>query len=275
MTLPIQYAFEGTEVRVVMIQGEPWFVGCDACAALQLDGRSRDYLRMLDDDEKGAHIVRTLGGDQQVQIVNESGLYSLIFKSRKPEAKRFKRWVTHEVLPTLRKHGAYVMPEAQPEAPAQDAPLASHVEADQIVSAGRAFRALFTTARAMGMGRRIAATRANLAALRATGVDLAAELGASGWLDGSDLPTSTRRHYDLQQQIREHLVANDWPQGFSGQQLIEALSLENSKAVQTAVGQCLQLLGYRRTRLSATTKGGIRPYGYTLQQRGLDLEVAA
>ncbi|WP_371369975.1 Bro-N domain-containing protein [Pseudomonas sp. QL9] len=275
MTLPIQYAFEGTQVRIVMVQGEPWFVASDACEALQLDGRSRDYLRMLDDDEKGAHIVRTPGGDQQVQIVSESGLYSLIFKSRKEEAKRFKRWVTHEVLPAIRKHGAYVMPEAQSEAPAQEAPLAAHVEADQIVSAGRAFRALFTSARAMGMGRRLAATRANQAALRATGVDLVAELGASSWLDGADLPTATRRQYDLQQQIREHLASHDWPQGFTSQQLIEALGLEHTKAVQTAAGQCLQLLGYRRVRISSAEKGAIRPYVYVLQQRGLSLEASA
>lgn len=274
MSLPIQYAFEGTEVRVVMINGEPWFVAADV--ALALEYRDAEKLtRWLDDDEKDTHIVGTPGGQQRMAVINESGLYSAILRSRKPEAKRFKRWVTHEVLPALRKHGAYVMPEAQPEAPAQDAPLAAHVEADQIVSAGRAFRALFTSARAMGMGRRLAATRANLAAYRATGVDLVAELGASGWLDGADLPSPTRRQYDLQQQIREHLATHDWPQGFTGLQVIEALGLENTKATQTAVGQCLQLLGYRRSRLSPVEKGAGRPYVYVLQQRGLALEVAA
>lgn len=274
MTLPIQYAFEGTNVRVVMIQGEPWFVAADVCQALAISN-NRDAVARLDEDERGVAITDTPSGPQEMGIINEAGLYSLVLRSRKAEAKRFKRWVTHEVLPALRKHGTYVMPETQPEAASQDAPLAGHIEADQIVNAGRAFRALFASARAMGMGRRIAATRANLAAQRATGVDLAAELGASGWLDGSDLPTSTRRHYDLQQQIREHLAANDWPEGFTGQQLMEALELDNTKAAQTAVGQCLQLLGYRRTRLSSSTKGASRPYGYTLQQRGLTLEVSA
>lgn len=274
MTLPIQYAFEGTEVRVVMINGEPWFVAADVCQALAISN-NRDAVARLDDDERGVATTDTPSGPQEMGIINEAGLYSLILRSRKAEAKRFKRWVTHEVLPALRKHGAYVMPEAQPEAPAQDAPLAAHVEADQIVSAGRAFRALFTSARAMGMGRRLAATRANLAAYRATGVDLVAELGASGWLDGADLPSPTRRQYDLQQQIREHLATHDWPQGFTGLQVIEALGLENTKATQTAVGQCLQLLGYRRSRLSPVEKGAGRPYVYVLQQRGLALEVAA
>ncbi len=274
MSLPIQYAFEGTDIRVVMINGEPWFIAADVCQALAITNTARALSR-LEEDEKGVHSMNTPGGTQILSTVNEPGLYALILTSRKPEAKRFKRWVTHEVLPALRKHGAYVMPEAQPEAPAQDAPLAAHVEADQIVSAGRAFRALFTSARAMGMGRRLAATRANLAAFRATGVDLVAELGASGWLDGADLPSSTRRQYDLQQQIREHLTGHDWPQGFTGQQLIEALGLEDIKPVQTAVGQCLQLLGYRRVRSSPVEKGGRRPYLYVLQQRGLALEVAA
>lgn len=96
------------DVRAVLIDGEPWFVAADVCDVLQFGGRSRDYLRMLDDDEKGAHIVRTPGGDQQMQVVNESGLYALIFKSRKPEAKAFKKWVTAEVLPAIRKYGMYL-----------------------------------------------------------------------------------------------------------------------------------------------------------------------
>ena len=88
------FRFKQQEVRAILINGEPWFVAADVCESLEFKGRSRDYIRMLDEDEKGAHILRTLGGDQQVQIVNESGLYSLIFKSRKPEAKAFKKWVT-------------------------------------------------------------------------------------------------------------------------------------------------------------------------------------
>ncbi|AVH39982.1 hypothetical protein AL532_17920 [Pseudomonas monteilii] len=103
----VPFNFEKHEVRTLLIDGEPWFVGGDVCAALDLGGRSRNFLRMLDDDEKGAHIVSTLGGAQEMQVVNESGLYALIFKSRKPEAKRFKKWVTSEVLPAIRKTGRY------------------------------------------------------------------------------------------------------------------------------------------------------------------------
>ncbi|AZC49676.1 BRO-N domain-containing protein [Pseudomonas chlororaphis] len=274
MNLPLQYAFEGNEVRAIMLNGEPWFVAADVSAALQYR-IAGDMTRNLDADEKGTQIVRTLGGDQEMLVINEAGLYSAILRSRKAEAKRFKRWVTHEVLPSLRKHGAYVMPSAAPADEAYDAPQAAHVEADQIVSAGRVFRALFTTARSMGMARRLAATRANQAAERATGVDLAAELGASGWLDGSDLPEPHRKHYELQQNLRAHLVANDWPQGITGPQLIEAIGLQLDKGTQMAVGQCMSLLGYTRVRLPASRPNGIRPWGYMLKQPGRQLEVAA
>lgn len=103
----IEFKFDQREVRTLLIDGEPWFVAADVCDALELQGRHRNFLRMLDEDEKGAHIVSTLGGPQEAQVVNESGLYSLIFKSRKAEAKRFKKWVTAEVLPAIRKHGRY------------------------------------------------------------------------------------------------------------------------------------------------------------------------
>jgi prophage antirepressor-like protein len=103
----LPFKFEAKEVRAIILNGEPWFVASDVCESLELLGRSRNFLRMLDDDEKGAHNVSTPGGDQEVQIINESGLYSLTFKSRKPEAKRFKKWVTSEVLPAIRKHGRY------------------------------------------------------------------------------------------------------------------------------------------------------------------------
>ncbi|MCD9570139.1 Bro-N domain-containing protein [Pseudomonas protegens] len=273
MNLPIQRVFEGNQVRVLMINGEPWFVANDVSYVLQYSEASA-MTRHLDEDEKGLSIVQTPGGNQEILVINEAGLYSAILRSRKAEAKRFKRWVTHEVLPSLRKHGAYTMPTAEPVAEATEAPLAANVEADQIVSAGRVFRALFTTARSMGMARRLAATRANQAAMRTTGIDLVAELGASDWLEGSDLPAPHRKHYELQQNLRTHLVANDWPQGITTQQVIEAIGLTLDKATQMAVGQSLLLLGYTRIRLPAARPGSIRPWGYVLKQPGRNLENA-
>lgn len=97
-------------VRVIDVNGEPWFVAADVCKALEIEKTDRALSR-LDDDEKGAHSVSTLGGKQKVAIVNEPGLYSLVLGSRKPEAKAFKRWISHEVIPSIRKHGAYMTPE--------------------------------------------------------------------------------------------------------------------------------------------------------------------
>ncbi len=103
---PAVFSFESHSVRTIYRDGEIWFILNDVTEALAFS-RGRDAARMLDDDEKGAHIVRTLGGEQELTIVNESGLYSLVLRSRKPEAKRFKKWVTSEVLPAIRKTGAY------------------------------------------------------------------------------------------------------------------------------------------------------------------------
>jgi len=104
----VAFNFESSNVRVTMGEnGEPMFVAADVCQALTIDNH-RNVLARLDDDEKGVQSMDTPGGRQELATVNESGLYSLILTSRKPEAKRFKRWVTHEVLPSIRKTGSYV-----------------------------------------------------------------------------------------------------------------------------------------------------------------------
>ena len=92
------------ELRTIMIEGEPWFVANDVCTILDIN---RTQTRRLDDDEKGVCSMHTPGGEQNVGIVNEYGLYNLILGSRKPEAKAFRRWITHEVLPSIRRHGIY------------------------------------------------------------------------------------------------------------------------------------------------------------------------
>lgn len=103
---PIVYAFTSTDLRVILIEDEVWFAAADVASALGYRMTS-DMTRNLDDDEKGTHIMRTPGGNQEVSVINESGLYCSVLKSRKPEAKKFKRWVTHEVLPAIRKTGGY------------------------------------------------------------------------------------------------------------------------------------------------------------------------
>lgn len=113
------FDFEGRQVRIVTdAQGEPWFVAADVLSTISLD---RKALERLDDDEKGVNSIHTPGGVQEMTTVNEPGLYALVLGSRKAEAKRFKRWVTHEVLPTIRKTGSYAVPAIAPlPAPTQD-----------------------------------------------------------------------------------------------------------------------------------------------------------
>lgn len=105
------FTFEEREVRVVDRDGAPWWVAKDVCEVLGLDIASG--ARGLEDDEKALQIMQTLGGSQEMTIISEAGLYSLILRSRKPEAKRFKRWVTHDVLPAIRATGAYVLPGSE------------------------------------------------------------------------------------------------------------------------------------------------------------------
>ena len=106
------FVFEGNDVRTVMKNGEPWFVAVDVCHALELSNVT-ETLKRLDTDEKmtlnstEGH-SGTCGGAQMFNVVNESGLFTLVLGSRKYTAKVFKRWITHEVLPSLRKHGAYI-----------------------------------------------------------------------------------------------------------------------------------------------------------------------
>lgn len=94
------------EVRTKVIDGEPWFVAVDICRILEIKN-NRDVLSRLDDDEKGVVLTDTPGGIQQLTAVNESGLYSLVLGSRKSEAKAFKRWIVHDVIPSIRKTGSY------------------------------------------------------------------------------------------------------------------------------------------------------------------------
>jgi prophage antirepressor-like protein len=106
------FGFDGQDIRVSMQNGEPWFVLKDVCGVLGV-GNSRDVSARLADDEKGVDLIDTLGGKQEVTIINEFGLYSVLSRSDKPEAKRFQRWVNHEVLPSIRKHGGYIVGQSE------------------------------------------------------------------------------------------------------------------------------------------------------------------
>lgn len=105
------FQFDQINLRVQTdSDGSPWFIAADVLFALELD---RKALERLDDDERGVSSIHTPGGLQKVVIINEPGLYSLVLGSKKSGAKRFKRWVTHDVLPSIRKTGSYAAPQRE------------------------------------------------------------------------------------------------------------------------------------------------------------------
>ncbi len=101
------FEFENSEIRTLNIDGQPWWVGVDVCRVLEI-ADPRTSLKLVDEDDRDSMLViDKLGRNQKTIVINESGLYSLILKSRKPEAKKFKRWITKEVIPSIRKEGTY------------------------------------------------------------------------------------------------------------------------------------------------------------------------
>lgn len=142
MTNEIQiFTFNDHPVRIVEKDGEPWWVAKDVCDILELEN-SRSSLALLDEDEKSiVHIMdgtSPLGGNPNMTVISEPGLYRLILRSRKPQAKTFQRWVTHDVLPAIRKTGSYALegfniPQTLPEA----LRLAASLEEERAVLAAR------------------------------------------------------------------------------------------------------------------------------------------
>ncbi|MDH1429130.1 Bro-N domain-containing protein [Comamonas aquatica] len=132
------FNFGAHAVRVITRNNQPWFVASDVCNALGYINSRDAVAKHLDDDEKGVANSDTLGGKQQLTIISESGLYALVLRSRKPEARKFAKWVTSEVLPSIRQTGGY-----------QAEPLAQRTaRAHQIASAATAqvFEAVFNAA---------------------------------------------------------------------------------------------------------------------------------
>ena len=106
----------GMEIRTLMIAGEPYFVGKDVASILGYKEPRSAVSKKVDEEDRGVSKIATPSGTQEMTVINESGLYSLIFSSKLPSAKKFKRWVTSEVLPQLRKTGAVILDHAEEEA---------------------------------------------------------------------------------------------------------------------------------------------------------------
>lgn len=113
------FSFEEQQIRTVIRNGDPWFVAADVCKAISLDNTA---IRKLDDDEKGLHLTQTPGGAQEISVISESGLYTLILRCRDAVKQgtlpwRFRKWVTNQVLPAIRKTGKYQTPAGRKEIP--------------------------------------------------------------------------------------------------------------------------------------------------------------
>ena len=117
--LPVSFNYEGKQIRSVKIDGDIWLVAKDVCEVLEIADH-RSAVQALDDDEKRGWEIATPsnGGYSTVNVINEAGLYKLTFRSRKPKAKEFTRWVTHEVLPEIMHTGKYVHPALMEDKPA-------------------------------------------------------------------------------------------------------------------------------------------------------------
>lgn len=160
----IPFKFDSFEIRAITSEaGEPWFVAADVCAVLDVSNVSQACSR-LDGDERTDITTNDVAGRPQATVcISESGLYSLILTSRKPEAKRFKKWVTSEVLPSIRKTGRYATPGSAP--------------APSAITPAKEFEALFSVARLIGLDQNAAALSANQAVTRITGTDMLQLLG--------------------------------------------------------------------------------------------------
>ena len=125
----MQFDFDGMQVRTVLIDDDPWFVGKDVATILGYSNPRDALAKHVDDDDKNSVAFRDgTSGNPNMTIINESGVYALVFGSKLPQAKNFKRWVTSEVLPTIRKTGGYGLPKTLPEALRLAANMAEEIE---------------------------------------------------------------------------------------------------------------------------------------------------
>nr|DAW07957.1 MAG TPA: repressor domain protein [Caudoviricetes sp.] len=126
------FEYQNNKVRTVDVEGEAWFVLKDVCEILRMDTTQlKKVADRLDEDEKGRTLITTPGGMQETWIVNESGLYHVILRSDKPEAAPFRRWVTNDVLPAIRKTGSYNAPQLTRSQLLATALIAAHEELEE------------------------------------------------------------------------------------------------------------------------------------------------
>ncbi len=201
VTQLIQFSFEKNNIRTTIVDGEPWFVAADVCVTLGIKNH-RESVRHLDNDEKDVISNDTLGGKQQVTVINESGLYALVLRSRKPEARRFAKWVTSEVLPTIRKTGKYEVTKKR-----------LHLNAEQ---QGTLLTEVFNRLNRLEVGKRSRGLITCMSALKSKfGVEGYKDIGKEQFeeavnfirtlpLDGELLDAESRYHYPVSQWIEDN-----------------------------------------------------------------------
>lgn len=128
------FHYQDNDVRSLLLDGEPWFVLRDVCAVLSIARGARIAERLEEDEVRQAYLTDSLGRQQETTIINESGLYSVILRSDKPEAKPFRKWVTSEVLPSIRKTGSYSLVPAQPVSPQRALTTDDYIKAASIIA---------------------------------------------------------------------------------------------------------------------------------------------
>ena len=158
------------EIRSMTINGEPWFVGKDIAAALGYKESAKAIREHIDDEDKGVSVLDTPGGKQKTVIINESGMYSLILSSKLEGAKRFKRWVTSEILPSIRKTGAYATDSAAAEYKARELRIREMNAQARLINAET--RRLTVLQKGKGLSQVAVDTLAVKAVERVTGKDL-------------------------------------------------------------------------------------------------------
>ncbi|MFN3973448.1 MAG: Bro-N domain-containing protein [Gemmobacter sp.] len=215
----IPFDFEELAVRVIMVDEAPWFVAADVCRALGIS-KYRDAIARLDDDERVSVLVDTLGGQQSMSAVSESGLYALILTSRKPAAKRFRKWVTAQVLPAIRRTGQYRV--AAPVA----APRLAGAEEDRL-TVNRAYLSTLSAEHQATAHARAAIMR-QIAAMVEAGTPRGAAMEAASFEFG--IPKSTLyNHLRLIRMVPEA----DWPVALAPQWNKGALIRLANRALST------------------------------------------
>lgn len=202
-------------VRAVEVDGEPWFVGKDVAQALGYSNPRKALADHVDAEDKGVTKCDTPGGEQDITTINESGLYSLVLSSKLPGAKKFKRWVTSEVLPTIRKTGGYQLPKDYPSALRALADTTERLLAAEIENEANRPKVLFADAVSTAKTSILVGELAKL--LKQNGVDIG-QNRLFGWLrengflirrNGTDFNMPTQKSMDLGLfEIKETVVSH-------------------------------------------------------------------